>query len=82
MPATTAASLRRLLLATAGLAPVLAGAQPAPERLDDYVVTATRTPVAATASGSAVTVVDAADLARRQLTSLRAALGGVPGAPS
>lgn len=82
MPTSLAASLRRLLLASAGLAPALGSAQPAPERLDDYVVTATRTPVAATASGSAVTAVDAADLARRQLTSLRSALGGVPGAPA
>lgn len=81
-----AASLRRsLLLAASALAPVLALAQSAasdPTRLDDYVVTATRTPVAVTASGSAIDSISAADLARRQVTSLRGALGGVPGAPS
>lgn len=80
------ASLRRLTFHAAGaLAPVLALAQSAaadPARLDDYVVTATRTPVAVTASGSAINTLSAADLARRQITSLRGALGGVPGAPA
>jgi vitamin B12 transporter len=80
-----AASLRRSLslLLAAGFAPALAFAQvAAPQKIDDYVVTATRTPIAATAAGSAIDSLSAADLARRQITTLRGALGGVPGAPA
>lgn len=78
-----AASLRRSLLLAAGLAPALALAQAAaPQRIDDYVVTATRTPLAATAAGSTIDRIGAAELARRQIRSLRGALGGVPGAPT
>ncbi len=50
--------------------------------LPDYVLTATRTPVALTTSGTAVDTISAADLNRMQLTSLASALGGVPGAPA
>jgi vitamin B12 transporter len=77
-----AASLRCSLL-LAGFSPALTLAQsPAPQRIDDFVVTATRTPIAATAAGSAIDTLSAADLAKRQITSLRGALGGVPGAPA
>jgi vitamin B12 transporter len=90
---STTASLRRLLpvqllpglrLASVGFALALTGfAQNAePEKLPDYVLTATRTPVALTTVGSAVSHISGADLARMQLTGLRSALGGAPGAAS
>ncbi len=50
-------------------------------QLDPYITTATRTPAAPQTIGSNVDVIPAADLARRQATSLSAALGGVAGAP-
>lgn len=82
MPSLSAASSRRLLLAAVALAPAFASAQPAPALIDPYVVTATRTPLPAGATGTAVSTLTAAELARRQVASLRAALGGVPGAPA
>ncbi len=83
MNTTIAASLRRLLL-LAGLAPAFTAlAQPAEsEKLPDYVLTATRTPAALTTIGTYVDQISAADLARMQLTGLRSALGGIPGAPA
>lgn len=79
-----ATSLRRSLLLAAGFVPgLLALAQDAaPVKVDDYIVTATRTPAAANTLGSAVDTLSAADLARQQLTGLRSALSGVPGAPA
>lgn len=79
-----AASLRRSLLLAAGFAPgLLALAQTAePQKIDDYVVTATRTPAAVNTLGSAVDTLSAAELARQQLTGLRSALAAVPGAPA
>ncbi|MBI2513365.1 MAG: TonB-dependent receptor [Opitutae bacterium] len=79
-----ATSLRRSLLLAAGFAPaLLALAQDAaPTKVDDYVVTATRTPAAANTLGTAVDTLSAADLARQQLTGIRSALSGVPGAPA
>lgn len=79
-----AASFRRSLLIAAGFAPgLLALAQDAaPTKVDDYVVTATRTPAAANTLGSAVDTLSAAELARQQLTGLRSALAAVPGAPA
>ena len=78
MNTTIAASLRRLLL-LAGFAPALtAFAQPAePDKLPDYVFTATRTPAALTTLGTYVDQISGAELARMQLTGLRSALGGV-----
>jgi vitamin B12 transporter len=55
--------------------------QVAPETLEPFVTTATRTPVARQTVGSDVDSLTSADLARRQITSLAQALGGVPGAP-
>ncbi len=83
MNTTIAASLRRLLL-LAGFAPALtAFAQPAePDKLPDYVFTATRTPAALTTLGTYVDQISGAELARMQLTGLRSALGGVAGAPN
>ncbi len=83
MNTTIAASLRRLFL-LAGLAPALtAFAQSAePEKLPDYVFTATRTPAALTTTGTYVDQISSADLARMQLTGLRSALGAIPGAPA
>lgn len=81
MSAQLRASFRRLSLAT-GLLPVLLTAQFAPQQLDQYVVTATRTAASVTTLGSAVDTISAAELARRQITNLRGALGSVPGAPA
>ena len=83
MNTTIAASLRRLFL-LAGLAPALtAFAQSAePEKLPDYVLTATRTPAALTTTGTYVDQISGAELARMQLTGLRSALGAIPGAPA
>lgn len=50
--------------------------------LPDYVLSATRTPVALTTTGSAVDTLSAAELARMQLTGLTSALGSIPGAPA
>ena len=79
---------RRFLPVGAALAalawlPVPACAQPAPAvaQLDPVVTTATRTPAAPQTIGAVVDVISAADLARRQVTSLGAALGIVAGAP-
>jgi vitamin B12 transporter len=74
------APLWRLFLA--GCLPALAafGQLPEPERLPVYVVAATRTPAALTTTGTYVDAISAADLARMQLTNLRSALGGLPGA--
>ena len=49
--------------------------------LDPVITTGTRTPSAPQTLGSAVDTISAADLARRQSTSLAAALGGIAGAP-
>ncbi len=81
MPTKLPASWRRLVLLV-GLAPTFLAAQTAPAKLDNYVVTATRTAAAVTTLGSAVDTISAAELARRQITTLRGALGSVPGAPS
>ncbi len=79
------ASFRRLLpVILAGLWPAFAVAQSgtAPENLPAVVVTGTRTPVAVNTLGSNVDLISAGELARRQISSLRGALGGVPGAPA
>ena len=55
-------------------------AQPAPEKLDAYVTTATRTPAAPQTLGSAVEVITAGDLATRQITSVSTAIASA-GAP-
>ena len=83
MNTTIAASLRRLLLLAGFVSALPAFAQTAePEKLPAYVFTATRTPAALTTLGTYVDRITAADLARRQLTGLRSALGGIPGAPA
>jgi vitamin B12 transporter len=73
----------RLLLTCAVLAAPLGfiRAQAPVQSLDPFVFTATRTPLAPGAVGSAVDVITAEDLARRQVRSLSGALGLVPGAP-
>ena len=55
--------------------------QPSPAQLDPFVTTATRTPAAPQTVGAVVDVIAAADLARRQVTTLASALGIVAGAP-
>src|SRR5690606_1783108 len=52
------------------------------EQLPVYVLSATRTQAALTTTGSYVSTLSAAELARMQLTSLQSALGGVPGMPA
>src|SRR5580692_11270563 len=54
----------------------------APQQLVPFVVTATRTPAAPQTLGTVVDSISAVDLARRQISSLKDALGGVPGAPA
>lgn len=52
-----------------------------PVELEQVVITATRTPVPASQLGSVVGVLTPEDAARRQLTTLAEALGGVAGTP-
>jgi vitamin B12 transporter len=77
------ASWRRLFILTAGLLPALTGhAQTGePEKLPDYVLTATRTPAALTTLGTFVDHLSAAELARMQLTGFGSSLALIPGAP-
>ena len=56
-------------------------AQVTPAQLDPFVTTGTRTPAAPTTLATVVDQITAADLARRQQTSLKAALGGNSGTP-
>jgi vitamin B12 transporter len=71
-----------LVLAAGGaLASLRAQIAALPAELDPVVTTATRTPESLQTIGSAVDVISAADLARRQISSLAGALGGVPGTP-
>jgi vitamin B12 transporter len=74
--------MKRLLklraLAVALFAPVAVSAQ---TQLAPFVTTATRTPAEPQTIGSAVDVISAADLARRQVNSLAGALGSAAGAP-
>lgn len=75
---------RCLILIAAGGAFVSARAQLSvllPPTLDTMITTATRTPESGQTIGSAVDSISAADLARRQISSLAGALGGVPGTP-
>lgn len=53
----------------------------APTVLEPVVVSATRTPVPISQIGSAVTVITPEDMARRQATTMSAALNGAAGAP-
>jgi vitamin B12 transporter len=55
---------------------------PEPVRLDEVVVTATRTPVQLAALGSSVDSISGEDLARRQVFTMREALGGIAGMPA
>jgi vitamin B12 transporter len=59
----------------------LARAQTPPEALDPLITTATRTPAAPRTIGTAVDYLSAEDLARRQITTLSQALGGIAGSP-
>ncbi|MBS0664767.1 MAG: TonB-dependent receptor [Verrucomicrobia bacterium] len=70
-----------LLILNVGLSAALLRGQAAPAVLEPFVTTATRTPATPQTVGSVVDQFSAADLARRQITSLAQALGGVPGAP-
>ena len=83
MQQTIPASLRRLLFLTGAVPALTAFAQTTePVPLPVYVLTATRTPAALTTVGTYIDRITAAELARRQLTSLQSAFGGIPGAPA
>ena len=73
---------RRLCLAVVAVATLgLVRAQTAPATLEPFVTTATRTPASQETIGSDVDLLTSADLARRQITSIAQALGGVAAAP-
>ena len=73
---------RRCFLRLAVFAAILpARGQTPPVQLAPFVTSATRTPADPQTVGSAVDVISAADLARRQVSSLADALGSVSGAP-
>ena len=78
-----APSLRRCFLLAGFLPALVASAQTsaAPAELEPYAISATRSRAAVTTLGTAVDVLSAADLARQQRSSLRDALGLIPGAP-
>jgi vitamin B12 transporter len=59
-----------------------AQATPEPVQLGQVVVTATRTPVPLTALGSSVDFISGEDLDRRQVATMREALGGMAGMPA
>lgn len=83
MPPTIPASLRRLIFLAGAAAVLTAFAQTTePVPLPVYVLTATRSPAALTTVGTYIDTITAAELARRQLTSLQSAFGGIPGAPA
>jgi vitamin B12 transporter len=74
-----AATLAAFLMVAAGLMAAEAGEESVP--LGPIVVTATRTPLPAGVLGSSVDFVSGEELAREQIGSLRAALGGTAGVP-
>ena len=69
------------LATTLVLMPAGVRAQITPDQLEPFVTTGTRTPAAPGTLGSVVDQITAADLARRQQTSLKDALGGNSGTP-
>ncbi len=72
------------LLAAAFLAafiPLFSRGQTAPEQLEPFVTSATRTPASPSTLGTLVDQISANDLARQQISSLAQALGSVAGAP-
>jgi vitamin B12 transporter len=85
---TLARAARRSLLACAFSALALIqiraddSSEATPQQVAPFIVTATRTPAAPQTLGTVVDQISAADLARRQIGSLKDALGGVPGAPA
>lgn len=79
LPVSTLRGCLAALLSATALNAVRA--QTAPAQLAPYVTTATRTPAEWQALGTHVEVITAAELARRQATSLAGALGGATGAP-
>ncbi|MCF3649917.1 TonB-dependent receptor plug domain-containing protein [Synoicihabitans lomoniglobus] len=81
--ASVGSVLRIASAVTAGAALAsFASAQTPATPLDPFVTTATRTPVSAAQLGSAVDVISAADLQRRQVNTLAGALNTVPGTPN
>lgn len=82
-PASLPRFTRHSLLLISTLAVLAsASAQTAPEVLDPYVTTATRTAATPRTLGSAVAVLTPADLERQQITGVAQALNSVAGAPS
>ena len=83
LPSLSRSSGRFFLLISAVAALPIANAQSSTdaEVLEPIITTATRTPAAPRTIGMAVDYLSAEDLARRQITSLAQALGGVAGSP-
>ena len=82
-PSSSPARLTHTVFSALGVLAALsfAPAQTPPEQLAPFVTSATRTPTDSQTIGSAVDVISAADLARRQISSIAGALGGATGAP-
>jgi vitamin B12 transporter len=70
------------VLAAAALARPVYSQSDLDSQLDPFLVVATRTPDDIRTLGTAVDLITAEDLARQQITTPAAALGGVPGAPA
>ena len=83
LPSLSRSSGRFFLLISAVAALPIANAQSASdaEVLEPIITTATRTPATPRTIGMAIDYLSAEDLARRQITSLAQALGGVAGSP-
>jgi vitamin B12 transporter len=83
-----ARAARRSLLACAFSALALSkiraddSSEVTPQQVAPFIVTATRTPAAPQTLGTVVDQISAADLSRRQISSFKDALGGIPGAPA
>ena len=73
--------LTRPILAALVLSGALARGQTIPARLEPFVTTGTRTAAAAATLGTVVDQITGAELARRQQTALKDALGGNSGTP-
>jgi vitamin B12 transporter len=81
IPSPARRTRRALLLASALAALALRGQTPPPDILENYVVTATRTPQPATQAGTVTDVLTADELSRRQLTLVSSLFGLATGTP-
>jgi len=79
-----ASPFRALVCIAAAFSVIGARAQttPAPTQMDRIVITATRTPTPVAQLGTAISMISGADLQRRQISTLSAALDTIPGVPN